>query len=118
MKNTNLCERQNNQQEAKNSYPVFPPLAHHNPQSDSDCNCTVVRHALSVTNLKLTNAIVFLSSIFLSYNLLVLGGGPTFLIRYDYLQTNWGIHDMTTFFNMFFFTDYAHQLNDIKRIIF
>ncbi len=37
------------------------------------------------------------------------------MIKYDYLQTNWGIHDTMTFFNMFFFTDYAQQLNDIKR---
>jgi hypothetical protein len=45
---------------------------------------------------------------FLSYNLLVLGGGPTFLIKYDYLQTNWGIHDTTTFFKRFFF--FLHRL--------
>ncbi len=58
----NYMKRQNNQQEAKHSYPVFPPLAHHNPQSDSGWNCTVVL-ALSVTDLKLTIVIVFLSSI-------------------------------------------------------
>jgi hypothetical protein len=55
-----------------------------------------------------------LDQIEISYNLLVLGGGPTFLIRYDYLQTNWGIHETTTF-SISFFTDYAQQLSNIKR---